>query len=124
MDSSSSNLRAIIEPVMQAVTAVMEPNQDPNGPFDPMETKIGVEEITSQDETPQVYWTPLEDDGYHFADEQPDDGHALFDTWTLCEVKCWGSDLGEAERLRNAVLVKSHNIYSGAAIKPVGPVAA
>lgn len=120
MEVWDSNLHAIIKPLMGDVSAVMSSYADPNGPFDPMETLIGQEEVTSQGETPQVYWIPVSDDGYHVADEQPDNGVALYVTWTTCRVVCWGGNLGEAERLRNAVLVKAHERYSAAAVKPMG----
>ena len=80
MEVWDSNLHAIIKPLMGDVSAVMSSYADPNGPFDPMETLIGQEEVTSQGETPQVYWIPVSDDGYHVADEQPDNGVALYVT--------------------------------------------
>lgn len=121
MNTEDSNLRAIIAPIMADVSAVMTKWFDPNGPFDQMAVKIGVEEISSQDETPQVYWVPLEDGGYEVnLGDHPDAGVAEYYTWTLCQVKVWGDNLDEAVRLRDAVLVKARLRWSGAAVKASG----
>lgn len=112
MDTSNSNLAAIIAKLMAAVNEVMTKWEAPNGTFDSMPVKIGIEDVTSQDEAPQVYWVPESDDGYHVAQEQPDDGLAVYETWTVCRVQVWGRNLDEAERLRNAVLVTGWRVYS------------
>lgn len=119
MDSSDSQLRGAIDPVMAAVSVRMNCYADPNGPFPPMPTLIGIEEIRSQDAPPNVVWVPKTDDGYHVAHEHPDDGIADYQTWTTCEVHCWGKDLAQAERLRSAVLSAGKAVWSGNAFKPV-----
>lgn len=119
MESEGSNLRTEIDGIMADVNAVLTTWHSPDGPYDPMPTKLGVQEMTSQDETPQVYWIPVKDEPYAVADEQPDDGMADYQTWTTLTVRVWGSNLDEAIRIRDAVLTKGGRRY-GKAFKPAG----
>ncbi len=119
MESEGSNLRTEIDGLMADVNAVLTTWHSPDGPYDPIPTKMGIEEITSVDETPQVYWIPVKDDAYEVADEQPEDGMADYQTWTTLTVKVWGSNLDEAIRIRDAVLTKGLRRY-GKAFRPAG----
>ena len=110
---------------MEAVNQVMSPYVSPQGSFVnnagvEMDIAIGEEEKRKVRAPPRVLWIPVSDDGYHGATEQPDDAHAVYETWTRLTVIVWGRNLDEAERLRSAVLTKSFDTYSAGAFKPIG----
>lgn len=84
----------------------------------PLEVLIGEENITSLAEPPAVVFIPRIDAAYETAEEQPDDGEADYQTWTVVEVVAWGSTGGEAECLRTGVLNALAERYQGRPAKP------
>jgi hypothetical protein len=111
-EEKKANLTKVVDKVVQAINATKF--------FRPMETLLGVEESYSFDEAPAIYWRPVDDDGYRGPHEQPDDAVAYYETTTRLEVTAWGSDLDEALRLRDAVLITAHVLFSPNAAKPTG----
>ena len=113
MDTTDSNLEKILKLVIDAINSTHQ--------FDPIELNIGVEEQYRPAETPAVYIRPLYDDSYRSGgDDQPDDARAFYETTTVCEVKVWGSNLEETERLRNAFLIAANVLFTPNATVPTG----
>lgn len=113
-----SNLDVFIEKILHAMA---NPHPDLNGivPFK-LEKFIGDESQTTQWSPPSVVWAPMYDDGYMLPHEQPDDGVALLETMTYCEVTCWGATGTQAEQLRNNLLITLQTKFSANSEKPQG----
>lgn len=113
MNTTLSALREMISMIVGAINTT--------GQFKPLpDPLIGEETITSAKSPPTVFWIPREDDGYRPPHEQPDDGQAYYETTVVCDVKAWGSDLDEATRLRDAILIAGHVLFSPNAFIPQG----
>jgi len=113
VNTDNSNLGKILTLVIESINATKA--------FDPIELQIGIEEQASPQETPAVYVRPLYDDSYRSGgDDQPDDARAFYETTTVCEVKVWGDNLDEAERLRNAFLIAANVLFTPNATVPTG----
>ncbi len=113
-----SNLDVLIERILHAMA---NPHPDLNGiqPFK-LEKLIGDEALTSQWSPPSVVWAPRYDASYDLPHEQPDDGVALLETMTYCEVTCWGKTGTQAEQLRNNLLITLQTKFSPNSEKPQG----
>ena len=119
MDTSNSNLAAILGPVIAAVNTYQGPLLSPNGQFGGLAIYIGEEEVRKLRAPPQVVWIPVED-ALSLAREQPDDAHADYTSLTTLKVQTWGHDLDEAVRLRDTVITKALALYGPNAFRLVG----
>jgi hypothetical protein len=113
-----SNLDALIERILHAMA---NPHPDLNGitPFR-LEKFYGDESKTSMWSPPMLVWSPKYDASYDLPHEQPDDGVALLETMTYCEVTCWGGTGTQAEALRNNLLITLQTTFSANSEKPQG----
>ncbi len=111
MSFAASNIDVAIQQILDAIAA------DPLTPYT-LDKAIGKNEVKRLDvKPPRVAWEPLYDDGYRDPHEQPDDGHAIYETTTYCDVYAWGKDLLEATKLRDAVLRQGWTVFSPNAFK-------
>lgn len=79
---------------------------------------VGINELRRVDvKPPRLVWVPTHDDGYRDPHEQPEDGHAIYETTTYCDVYAWGLDLLEATKLRDVTLRQGWTIFSPNAFK-------
>lgn len=111
MSFAASNIDAAIQQVLDGIAA------DALTPYT-LEKAIGKNELERQDvRAPRVAWVPTHDDGYRDPHEQPEDGHAIYETTTFCDVYAWGKDLTEATKLRDVVLRQGWTVFSPNAFK-------
>jgi hypothetical protein len=112
-----SNLDALID---QVIAAIANPPPDINGwPAFELQKYIGEEYKTTLDSPPAVVWVPRPET-YMGPRDQPDDGRAVLDAYTTCDIFCWGETGRQAEDLRNAVLGTLWTQFSPNAEKPTG----
>lgn len=113
MNTDNSNLGKLLKLVVDAINSTHQ--------FEPISLEIGIEEQYHPGETPAIYIRPLYDDSYRSGgDDQPDDARSFYETTTICEVKVWGDNLDEAERLRNAFLIAANVLFTPNATVPTG----
>ena len=115
-----SVIQMMVKPLIDQLNVTVSPYFQAQGPFAPIAVQVGpdAKKAMAVGSPPMLVWLPKFDDGYHVADDQPEDGSANYMTWTVCELTVWGKTLSEAERLRTAIINIGAEVYGGAIAKP------